>query len=107
MCTINAGRVAATNQVLLSRITSREFLVLTIGRAAMKTVQLPDEIYQQAAKLAESDHVSVDRLVAALVSEGVGNWSKLQARASRGSVDKLKRVLSKVADTEPESADRL
>ncbi|MBB6143497.1 hypothetical protein HNQ77_001441 [Silvibacterium bohemicum] len=71
----------------------------------MKTIQLPDEIYQQAAKLAESDHVSVDRLVAALVSEGVGDWSKVQARATRGSVDRLKRVLSKVADTVPEPPD--
>jgi hypothetical protein len=73
----------------------------------MKTIQLPDEIYQQAAKLAESDHVSVDRLVAALVSEGVGDWSKVQARAAQGSVEKLKRALSKVSDTAPDPADRL
>jgi hypothetical protein len=75
--------------------------------SAIKTVQLPDEIYQQAAKLAESDHISVDMLVAALVSEGVGNWSRVQARATRGSVDKLKRVLSKVSDTVSEPAARL
>ena len=73
----------------------------------MKTIQLPDEIYQQAAKLAESDHVSVDRLVAALVSEGVGDWSKVQARAAQGSVEKLKRALSKVSDTAPDPADQL
>jgi hypothetical protein len=42
----------------------------------MKAVQLPDDLYQRAAKLAESDHVSVDELVAALVNEGVGEWSK-------------------------------
>jgi hypothetical protein len=73
----------------------------------MKTVHLPDEIYQRAAELAESDHVSVDKLVAALVNEGVGEWSKLQARANRGSVEKLQRVLSKVSDEAPESIDQL
>jgi hypothetical protein len=73
----------------------------------MKTVQIPDEIYQRAAELAESDHVSVDELVAALVNEGVVEWSKVQGRAARGSVEKLKRVLSKVRDAEPEAIDQL
>jgi hypothetical protein len=73
----------------------------------MKNVQLPDDIYRRAAELAESDHVSVDRLVAALVNEGVGDWSRVQARAARGSVERLKRVLSKVSDAAPEATDQL
>ena len=73
----------------------------------MKNVQLPDDVYQRAAELAESDHVSVDRLVAALVNEGVEEWSRLQTRSARGSLDKLTRVLSKVSDTPPDPADRL
>jgi hypothetical protein len=73
----------------------------------MKTVQLPDDLYQRAAKLAELDHVSVDKLVAALVNDGVGEWSKLQARANHGSVKKLQRVLSRVSDAAPESIDQL
>ena len=72
----------------------------------MKTIQVPDEVYQRAAKLAELDRVSVDRLVAALVNERVGEWSRLQARAARGSVEKLKQVLSKVGDGPVEAADR-
>jgi hypothetical protein len=32
----------------------------------MKSIQLPDEAYERAVALAETDHVSVDRLVAAL-----------------------------------------
>lgn len=47
--------------------------------------------------MAESDHVSVDRLVAALVNESVADWSRVQARAERGSLEKLKHVLSKAA----------
>jgi len=73
----------------------------------MKNIQLPDDVYQRAAELAESDHVSVDKLVAALVKEGVSDWSRVQARAARGSVEKLKRVLSRVSDTPAEAIDRL
>ncbi len=73
----------------------------------MKTIQLPDDVYQQASKLAAQDHVSVDKLVAVLVAEGVGEWSRLQERAGRGSIAKLKRVLAKVSDATPETVDQL
>jgi len=73
----------------------------------MKNIQLPDDVYQRAAELAESDHVSVARLVAALVNEGVGDWSRVQARAARGSLEKLKHVLSKVSDSPAGAADQL
>jgi hypothetical protein len=73
----------------------------------MKSVQLPDDVYQRAAELAKVDHVSVDRLVAALVNEGVGDWARVQARAERGSLEKLKRVLSKVSDVPAEVRDQI
>jgi hypothetical protein len=73
----------------------------------MKSVQLPDDVYRRAADLAEVDHVSVDRLVAAIVNERARDWSILQARAARGSLDKLHRVLAKVSDAPPEAIDRL
>jgi len=73
----------------------------------MKTIQLPDDIYQRASQLADQDHVSVDKLVAVLVNEGVGEWSRMKDRASRGSLESLKRVLAKVSDAPPEAADRV
>jgi hypothetical protein len=73
----------------------------------MKTIQLPDDVYRRAADLAEVDHVSVDRLVAAIVNERASDWSKLQTRAARGSLEKLHRVLAKVSDAPPEEADQL
>jgi hypothetical protein len=73
----------------------------------MKKVQLPDEVYQRAAEMAEMDHVSVDRFVAAVVNERAADWSRMQARAGRGSVEKLRQVLSKIGDALPEAADRL
>ena len=79
----------------------------TVGEADMKSILLPDDVYEQAAALAERDHVSVDRLVAAPVNEHVSEWSRLQERAARGSLEKLKRVLAKVSDATPEAADLL
>jgi hypothetical protein len=73
----------------------------------MKSVQLPDDLYKQAAELAERDHVSVDKLVAALVREHACEWERLRTRAARGSVDKLKAVLAKVSDAQPEPFDQL
>jgi hypothetical protein len=48
----------------------------------MKTIQLPDDVYQRASKLAEQDHVSVDKLVAVLVNDGVDECSRVQERSS-------------------------
>jgi hypothetical protein len=73
----------------------------------MKTIHLPDEVYEQAAELADLDHVSVDKFVTAIVSERVGDWSRLQARAARGSLEKFRQVLAKVSDAPPEPTDRL
>jgi len=73
----------------------------------MKSIQLPDDIYQRAAELAEADRVSVDRLVSAMVNERVSDWAKLQVRAERGSVERLGNVLAKVSDAPPEAMDQL
>jgi hypothetical protein len=73
----------------------------------MKSVELPDSVYKRAAKLAAKDHVSVDRFVAAVLNEKTGDWERVRARSRRGSVAKLRRVLSKVKDVPPIAADRL
>jgi len=73
----------------------------------MKNVQLPDEIYERVEKLAAQDHVSVDRLVAAMVNERADDWSRLQQRAAIGSVEKLKQVLAKISDSPADATDRL
>ena len=73
----------------------------------MKSILIPDEVYERAAELAEQDQVSVDRLVAAVVNRHVGDWSKIRERAARGSVEKLKRVLAKVKDLPVEAADQV
>ena len=73
----------------------------------MKSIHIPDDVYQQAAALAAQDQVSVDKLVAALLVAHAAEWRRLQARAERGSLAKLHAVLDKVSDAEPEAFDRL
>jgi hypothetical protein len=73
----------------------------------MKTIELSDEVYQRAEELAALNHLSVDKLVATLVSDGADDWFRLQARAGRGSLERLHRVLSKVSDAPAEAHDRL
>ena len=73
----------------------------------MKTIQLPDDVYQRAAELAESDNISVDRLVTALVNEGVIEWTSLHSRAARGSLERFRHVLSKVSDAPAEALDQM
>jgi len=70
----------------------------------MRNVQIPDELYERAAQLAERDHVSVDRVVAALVSEAVSDWDRVQERAGRGSLTRLRALLERAPDV-PASAD--
>jgi len=71
----------------------------------MKSIQLPDDVYQRAAALAEADKVSVDRLVATIVNERASQWSSMQARAARGSVERLRAILAKASDTPAEAVD--
>jgi predicted DNA-binding ribbon-helix-helix protein len=71
----------------------------------MKSIQLPDDVYQRAAALAEADNVSVDRLIATIVNERANDWSRMQARAARGSVDKLRSILARAGNSSPEAVD--
>jgi len=73
----------------------------------MKSILLPDDVYERAAELADQDQVSVDKFVAAVVNRHVGDWAKIRERAARGSVEKLKRVLAKVKDLPVEAVDQL
>jgi len=72
----------------------------------MKTIELSDDVYRRAEELAELHHVSVEKLVAALVGDGADDWFRLQARARRGSLERLHRVLSKVSDAAAEAYDQ-
>lgn len=73
----------------------------------MKTVQIPDDLYQRASQFAERDQVSVDKLVAALVYESLSEADRIQQLASRGSLEKFREILSRATDAPPLPGDEL
>lgn len=73
------------------------------------TIELPEAIHNRAIALAEKHGISVDYLITIALAERIGSLdtiSYLEERAKRGSAEKLREILAKVPDVEPEEYDR-
>jgi len=70
-------------------------------------VTVPDSLYRQIADLAARHQVSVERIVAAAVSEQVAGWARVERMAERGSRERFLAALDKVPAPEPAPEDRL
>ena len=73
-------------------------------------IELPDSLLKQARELAEKEGVPLEQLIASALAEKMAAWKTveyLKERATRGDRLKFESAMSKVADVEPESADRL
>ena len=76
---------------------------------ATLSVRLPDSIHRQLGELARREGISINRLVNSAVAEklsAVMTAEYLERRAERGSREKFRGVLSRVADIEPDDIDR-
>ncbi len=71
------------------------------------TIDIPEDLYRQAQEVAESEHFSVDHVIASAFAEQMAAFERLKAWAARGSREAFLRVLDKVPDVEPEEFDRL
>ncbi|MEM3147243.1 MAG: toxin-antitoxin system HicB family antitoxin [Archaeoglobaceae archaeon] len=74
------------------------------------SLRLPESLHQAVKALAKRDRVSVNQFIALALAEKVSalmtvDW--LEERARRGDRERFERALAKVADVEPEEADRL
>lgn len=69
-------------------------------------VNIPEELYRKAAKIASERHISVDEVFASAFVEQLAAWERLRQRAVRGDRDKFTAVLGKVTDVDPEEYDR-
>ncbi len=69
------------------------------------TINVPDELYQEARSIAEAERVSVDEVVASALACHLAAW-RLRERASRGNRDNFLAMLEKIKDIEPEEYDR-
>jgi hypothetical protein len=74
------------------------------------SVRLPASLHKQARELAEREGVSINQLVATALAEKVSallTLDYLEERASRGSVETFRTVLSKVPAAPPVEGDEL
>ena len=74
------------------------------------SIRLPDSLHKQIKKLAKEEGISMNQFIALAVAEKLSalmTVDYLEARAAQGSRTRYDAVLSKVADVEPETADRL
>jgi hypothetical protein len=71
------------------------------------TVNIPEDLYQQAREIADAQHLSVDEVIVSAFAEQLAAWERLKQRAARGRRDAFVSVLEKVPDVEPEEDDRI
>jgi hypothetical protein len=74
------------------------------------SLRLPKSLYNQMRELAEADGVSMNQFATLAIAEKIATLMTvdyLDARAKRGSREKLLTVLAKAPDVEPEEYDKL
>ena len=72
------------------------------------SLRLPNSIHRHAKRLAEEEGISVNQLISLAVAEklsAIDTDRYLATRASRASVSKFRRVLSKVPASAPDRGD--
>ncbi|MGA8027212.1 MAG: hypothetical protein WB992_08695 [Bryobacteraceae bacterium] len=71
------------------------------------SVNIPEELYEQARAIAEAHRVPVDEVFASAFIEHLAALEKLRQRAARGDRNKFLAVLDKVPDVNAEEFDRV
>jgi hypothetical protein len=73
----------------------------------IRTVALPEDLYNKAVELATREHISVDEFVAAALADQVAGREYMDKRARRFSQEKFESALAQIPDHEPEEYDRI
>jgi hypothetical protein len=74
------------------------------------SLRLPESLHKHVKELASREGISINQFVATAVAEKMSalmTEDYLRERAARGSRDKLRTVLARVPDGEPDEHDRL
>lgn len=74
------------------------------------SLRLPESIHRNLKSLAEREGISINQLINSAVAEKLAalmTEAYLEQRAARGTRRKLKAVLAKVPDVDPEKRDQI
>ena len=69
------------------------------------SIEIPDDLYHEAAKIAEASHVPVGDVFASAFAEFLRQNNRIGERVQRGSREKFDGVLTDAPNAEPEERD--
>lgn len=78
--------------------------------SSILSLRLPKTLHNQVRELAEEEGVSMNQFVMLALAEKIAALQTidyLEERAKRGSREKMRAVLAKAPDVEPEEFDKL
>ena len=73
-------------------------------------VTIPDDVRNQAEKLAHAEHLSLDEFMTLALIQKLSRSIPdpyLEARAKRGNLERFREILAMVPDVPPDDYDRL
>jgi len=70
------------------------------------TIEISDELYKRAAKIAADENIPVEDIVESAIENAVLETEGFNAKASRGNRSKFLAVMAKVPAVEPAEEDR-
>jgi hypothetical protein len=72
-----------------------------------RSVTVPDEIYERAAKMAAERCVALEDFVSSALVDQMAARDYLARRGARSSDEAFRKALNKIPDVEPEDYDRI
>jgi hypothetical protein len=72
-----------------------------------RSVTVPDEIYERAAKMAAERRVALEDFVSPAFVDQMAARESIARRAARSSDEAFRKALEMIPDVEPEDYDRL
>ncbi len=71
------------------------------------SINIPEDLYQEAVAIAEVHNVLVDEVFASAFAGQLASLRRLRERAARGDFEKYFAVLDNVPEVEPDPSDRI
>ena len=74
------------------------------------SLRIPNSLHKQIRQLAKREGISINQFVASATAEKMSallTEEYIENRAKRASLNKFKKVLKKIPDSEPEEYDRI
>jgi hypothetical protein len=72
-----------------------------------KTILVPEDLYNKAARLAAQDHLSVEEFVTAVLADRIASRDYIEQQAKLFNREEFERALNQIPDVAPEEHDRI